>query len=299
MKSLPGLALSLFLAASFVHAQDGAPSAPPLNVLIVAPHPDDETIGCAGVMLDALSRHERVGIVVLTQGDAHVKLTAVVAKKPAAQLLPYDFVRAGILRQGHTLRAAASLGVPDTDIVFLGYPDGGVGKMYRDPTDTPYRQPLTAKQETYAGARRDYHSAEQGQPAPYTRAHLLADLAAIIRARRPRAVYVTHETDGHPDHQAAFWFVRDALRAADSPARLFAFVVHGAPLSRTPDLRLRLTTAQQEKKRAALLMHQAGVSPVHDYLASEFAKPEELFWEFPVRAAGPSVAPRVNAKERE
>jgi LmbE family N-acetylglucosaminyl deacetylase len=275
--------LALLLVAGFVHAKDDAPSASPLDVLIIAPHPDDETIGCAGVTMDALSRRQRVGIVVLTQGDAHVKLTAVVAKKPAEQLVPDDFVRAGVLRQGHTLRAAASLGVPDTEIIFLGYPDGGVGKMYRDPTDTPYRQPLTAKQETYAGARRDYHTTQHGRPAPYTRANLLADLEAIIRARRPRAVYVTHETDRHPDHQAAFWFVRDALRGADSPARLFAFVVHGEPLARAPDLRLQLTAAQQEKKRAALLMHQAGVSPVHDYLASQFAKPEEIFWEFPAR----------------
>jgi hypothetical protein len=59
--------------------------------------------------------------------------------------------------------------------------------------------------------------------------------------------------------------------------------VHREPFARTPDLRLRLTAAQQETKRAALLMHQAGVSPVHDTLASQFAKPDELFWEFPVR----------------
>lgn len=281
MKILPRLAL--LLIAGFAYAKDGDSSAPPLDVLIVAPHPDDETIGCAGVMMDALSRRERVGIVVVTQGDAHVKLTAVVAKKPAEQLVPGDFVRAGTLRQGHTLRAAASLGVPETEVIFLGYPDGGIGKMYRDQTNTPYQQPLTAKHETYAGARRDYHSTLHGRPAPYTHSNLLADLEAILRARRPRAVYVTHETDHHPDHQAAFWFVRDALRAAHPSARLFAFVVHGEPLTRTPDLRLRLTAAQQETKRAALLMHQAGVSPVHDYLASQFAKPEELFWESPVR----------------
>ena len=277
-------ALVFVLLARFAVAQDPRPAAAPLDVLIVAPHPDDETIGCAGVTLQAIARGERVGIVVLTQGDGHVKLTAVVAQKPAERLGPDDFIRAGMLRQGHTLRAAASVGVAEADVVFLGYPDGGLGQMYRDAGDTPYRQPLTSKQATYAGARPDYHSAQHGQPAPYTRASVLADLEAILRERRPRAVYVTHESDTHADHAAAFWFVRDALQAAQPSARLFAFVVHGEPLKRPPDLRVALTPRQIEAKRQALLMHQAGVSPVHDYLAKQFASPEEIFWEFPPAA---------------
>jgi LmbE family N-acetylglucosaminyl deacetylase len=273
-------ALVVFLLAGFAAAQDPIPAAAPLDVLIVAPHPDDETIGGAGVTLQAVARGERVGIVVLTQGDGHVRLTAVVAQKPADRLGPDDFVRAGVLRQGHTLRAAASVGVREANVIFLGYPDGGLGQMYRDAGGTPYRQPLTGKEATYAGARRDYHSTQHGQPAPYTSASVLADLEAIIRERRPRAIYVTHESDTHPDHAAAFWFVRDALQAAHSSARLFAFVVHGGPLRRPPDLRVALTPRQLEAKRQALLMHQAGVSPVHDTLAKEFATPVEIFWEF-------------------
>lgn len=276
-------ALVLLFVARFAWAAEPAPAALPLDVLVVAPHPDDETIGCAGVTLQAVARRERVGIVVLTQGDGHARLTAVVAKKPVEQLGPDDFVRAGILRQGHTLRAAASLGVAESDIVFLGYPDGGLAKMYRESGDKPFEQPLTKKQETYPGARRDYHSVRQGKPGSYTRASVLADLEAIIRLRRPRSVYVTHENDHHPDHQAAFWIVRDALRGANSPARLFAFIVHGEPLPRTPELRVALSTEEIRAKRAALRMHQAGVSPVHDYLESRFGKAEELFWEFPAR----------------
>jgi LmbE family N-acetylglucosaminyl deacetylase len=276
-------ALVLLFGARFAFAAEPAAAAPPLDVLVVAPHPDDETIGCAGVTLQAVARREHVGIVVLTQGDGHARLTAVVAKKPVAQLGPDDFVRAGILRQGHTLRAAASLGVLESDIVFLGYPDGGLAKMYRDSGHNPFEQPLTKKQETYAGARRDYHSVRQGKPAPYTRVSVLGDLEAIIRLRRPRSVYVTHETDSHPDHQAAFWIVRDALRAANSSARLFAFIVHGEPLPGTPELRVALSTEQVRAKRAALRMHQTGVSPVHDYLESRFGNAEESFWEFQAR----------------
>lgn len=253
---------------------------PPLDVLIVAPHPDDETIGCAGVTLQAAARHERVGIVVITQGDAHVKLTAAAAGKPEDKLTPDDFVQAGMLRQRHTLRVAASLGVPEEDVIFLGYADSGLGKMYRSSNGHPFEQAFTLRRETYPGARPDYHSSAHGQPAPYTRTSLIDDLVEILRARRPRTIFVTHKSDHHPDHQAAFWFVRDALRDANSSGRLFAFLVHGAPLSHTPDLRIELSPAQFKAKRAALLMHQQGVSPVHDYLATEFAKSEEIFWQF-------------------
>ena len=65
-----------------------------------------------------------------------------------------------------------------------------------------------------------------------------------VRPRRPRAVYVTHESDTHADHAAAFRFVRDAVQAAQPSARLFAFMVHGAPPQRPPDVRVALTPGQ-------------------------------------------------------
>lgn len=65
-----------------------------------------------------------------------------------------------------------------------------------------------------------------------------------------------------------------------------AFVVCGATLgSVARDLRVALTPRQLEAKRQALLIHQAEVAPIHDYLTKEFATPEEIFWEFPPPAA--------------
>lgn len=272
----------LLLTGVPLSAQEKDATPAPFDVLIVAPHPDDETIGCAGVTLQAIARGERVGIVVVTQGDAHVRLTAVAAGKPEKELTPADFIQAGVLRQGHTLRAAAALGVPEDAVIFLGYPDSGLGPMYRARGLEPFRQAHTLKSETHAGVRPDYHTARHGRPAPYTRANVIADLAEIVRARRPRAVYVTHESDRHADHQAAFWFVRDALRAGEFSGRFLAFIVHGEPPGRAPDLRVQLTPAELATKRAALLLHQRGVSPVHDYLAPQFARSEEHFWQYPV-----------------
>ena len=77
---------ALLACGPMSHAQERGP----LDVLVVAPHPDDEIIGCAGVILQALAEHQRVGMVILTNGDAHVALTAVVAKKDKGQLVPDD-----------------------------------------------------------------------------------------------------------------------------------------------------------------------------------------------------------------
>ena len=89
---------------------------------------------------------------------------------------------------------------------------------------------------------------------------------------------MTGEADKHPDHRAAFWFVREAVVAAGFSGSLFACVVHGAPPPEPPDRRVVLTPEELAIKRAALVDHQAGTAPIHDHLADEYTKPEELFW---------------------
>lgn len=252
------------------------------DVIVIAPHPDDEVIGCAGVILRTLEAKKRVTVVILTNGDGHVALTAVVAKKAREQLTPEDFFKAGALRQGHSIAAMKRLGVPQEDLIFLGYPDGGLEKMWQMDGSTAYRQMLTQKRETYGVTAPDYHTATHGKPAAHLKTNVVADLAEIIRARQPQQVFVSHESDKHGDHRAAFWYAREALRVAKMKARLLAFVVHGDPLAREPDVRGKLSPQAYETKKAALIDHTKGTSPVHDGLVDEYLKPEELFWQSPI-----------------
>lgn len=252
------------------------------DVLIVAPHPDDEVIGCAGVILRAAEEKRRATVVVVTNGDGHVALTVAVAKREREQLTPEDFMKAGALRQGHSVNALQRLGVPRNALIFLGYPDGGLEKMWQMEGGAVFQQPFTQKRETYGLTARDYHFLTHGRPAPYVKANVVADLAAIIRARQPKEIFVTHESDKHVDHRTAFWLAREAARAAAFQGRFLAYVVHGAPLPREPDVRLKLTPQEYETKKAALIDHTKGTSPVHDGLVREYLKPEELFWEFSI-----------------
>jgi LmbE family N-acetylglucosaminyl deacetylase len=231
-------------------------------------------------MLQALERKQRVGVVLVTNGDAFAGVTVVV-KKTKDQLIPADFLKLAALRQQHTVGAMGRIGVRLADLMFLGYPDSGLEKIYRMEGEGPFQQEFTQKKETYGVVVRDYHSLKHGRPAPYSRASVLGDLKEIIQTRQPKEIFVTNEADSHPDHRAAFWFVRDAARAAGYRGSLFTYVVHGNGPTEAPGRRIALNPALLDRKKAVIEEYQAGLSPFHDYLAAKFTRPEELFW--PVR----------------
>jgi LmbE family N-acetylglucosaminyl deacetylase len=259
-------------------ARGAEPNSAPLDLLIVAPHSDDEAIGCTGVILRAIAENKRPGVVVLTAGDGFPKAAAAATKKPIEQLTADDFVALAALRQRHSIEAMRRLGLRADELLFLGYPDGGLAAMDGATTDAAYRHPHTGKSETYGPIVHDYHRTRHGRRAPYLRASVIGDLAEILRARRPPVIYVTGEADTHADHRAAFRLTRDAARAAEFQGEILTFVVHGEPPSTPPDVRLTLSEAEVHTKRTLLESYQVGVSPVHDRLAETYTRPEELFW---------------------
>jgi LmbE family N-acetylglucosaminyl deacetylase len=261
-------------------------SADRLDLLVVAPHSDDEAIGCAVVILRAVAEQRRPGVVILTAGDGFPKAAAAVAKKSIDQVRPDDFLALAALRQRHSIEAMRRLGVREQDLFFLGYPDGGLASMYDARADAPYRQPFTGRTETYGPIVADYHRRTHGRPAPYLRQSAIDDLAEIMHARQPRAIYVTGEDDQHADHRFAGRYVCEAARAVNYQGELWSYVVHGEPPSSSPDLRVTLTDREFQFKRSLLESYEVGVSPVHDKLAETYTLPEERFWKLsPTRDA--------------
>src|SRR5215470_14613399 len=63
----------------------------PQSIVIFAPHPDDEVIGCAGVIMQALARGARVKVVAITNGDGFPAAAAGVTHKRVDQVGPDDF----------------------------------------------------------------------------------------------------------------------------------------------------------------------------------------------------------------
>lgn len=87
-----------------------------MSVVVLAPHPDDETLGCGGRLRLAADRGERTVVVFLTSGQAGIHGTA-----PGA---------AGRLREKEAEAAAEVLGVART--VHLRGPDGALADAADD-----------------------------------------------------------------------------------------------------------------------------------------------------------------------
>src|SRR5499427_9522899 len=62
------------------------------SIVIFAPHPDDEVIGCAGIIMQALARGARVKVVDITSGDGFDAAAAGVTHKAVNQVGPDDFL---------------------------------------------------------------------------------------------------------------------------------------------------------------------------------------------------------------
>lgn len=82
-----------------------------MNVLVIAPHPDDESIGCGGALCKHAGRGDRVVVVYLTSGELGLKH------------LPRE--KAWRIREREARAAANLLGV--TEVVFMRGPDWRVG----------------------------------------------------------------------------------------------------------------------------------------------------------------------------
>lgn len=82
------------------------------GITIIAPHPDDESLGCGGLISAARERDVPVTIVILSDGTG---------SHPASSSYPPARLRA--LREAEALAAARLLGVAADDVHFLRLPD--------------------------------------------------------------------------------------------------------------------------------------------------------------------------------
>ena len=95
-------------------------------MLILSPHPDDETLGCGGLLATASDLGLRPRVVYLTDGDASHRGSSYWTRE-----------RLGRLRRQEAIAALADLGVPPDDILFLGWRDAAPfppGSIERDNT---------------------------------------------------------------------------------------------------------------------------------------------------------------------
>ena len=301
---LCGIGLFCLLTAYKIYASNQAekhlaPAAAPYvgqRLLVFAPHPDDETLGAAGLMRQSRLRGDDVRVVIITNGDGFRISAAQTFHELTVS--PKDFVRYGYLRQGEARTALAILGVPADHVHFLGYPDRGLMPMWIN-----HWSPIAPVASSYTTENHSPYIDAATPNAPYCGAALLGDIKAQMLAEQPTDIYVTHPNDDHPDHAAASVFVRAALeqlRAAGIPwaqtARLHYYLVHRGdwpvpqglhedaallppgPMAAldTHWTALPLTLRDTQKKYTALKRYHSQIEISSRFLYS-FARQNELF----------------------
>jgi LmbE family N-acetylglucosaminyl deacetylase len=97
----------------------------PGGALVLSPHQDDETIGCALLLAEKASRGIPVAVAVATDGRAGWY-------SPRSRPAPHDIAE---IRHREWNRALDVLGVPRTDRFELGFPDGELSDHESELTD--------------------------------------------------------------------------------------------------------------------------------------------------------------------
>jgi LmbE family N-acetylglucosaminyl deacetylase len=256
------------------------------SLLVVSPHPDDESLCCAGVIQRVLSAGGRVGIVWFTSGDGS-ELDLLVVEKSL-------FIRPSKLRdlaqrRMQESRAAASiLGVPADRLYFLGYPDRGILPIITDNYITPYHSRFTdARAVPYETALSPGHA--------YTGQNLEHDFETVLERTHPTLVLAPSPRDAHPDHRATGIVAIRALSRRNELAKMRYWIVHGGefwPIPRgfVPDLEMnpaplgqglsqtpfKLEPAEEQRKQQAISAYHTQMNVMSSFLLS-FVRTTELY----------------------
>ncbi len=158
------------------------------NVLVIVAHEDDEICLMAGLFEQYLEHDSTVRIVFLTNGD-------------------FAGSENGPVRINEAIRAAASLGIPESNLIFLGYGDQWEDGLhiYNAPGDEVLFSHCHLS-ETYGT---ETHPAFRNH-VPYTRNNLKKDLASVIMTYLPDQIFCI-DLDGHKDHKAVSLFFEEVM----------------------------------------------------------------------------------------
>lgn len=196
------------------------------RLLVLAPHPDDETLGAGGLLHRTRKCGGAARLVFLTGGDGSRSTQLALNLRKRRH---HSFREVARLRREEAIDAARELGVEENETIFLGFPDGGLRAIWQE-----HRSDKNRYRSATTRARRSPYLFAQTLHAPYCAPSLLADVTRTIADFAPNLVVTTHPSDTHSDHAATFAIARAALRNLQCDAstrtmescRLLCYLVH-------------------------------------------------------------------------
>lgn len=190
------------------------------KLLVLAPHPDDETLMTGGLIQRVLEKGGKVKVIFLTSGDGSKTTVAFDSKK--VDLDPVDFITLGETRIKEALNAAKLLGLNNTDIYFLGFPDQGLTKVLQKnytKADGNFVSPTT--KVDHVPYPEGYHQSEA-----YLGENLVNDVQGIIGDFNPNVIVVGHPRDNHPDHRASYLIIEKLRSSLGKDTLILSSLVH-------------------------------------------------------------------------
>jgi len=198
-------------------------------LLVLAPHPDDETLGFAGLIDAYVQAGKPVTVVVVTDGDAYCEACrfwknssvtgAMCNAEELSNLATPEVDSFAEVRRSESVAAANILGLPAPR--FLGYPDTGLAAAWRNINESKAADPLHRSDfsNCTSCATCGYGEGPQTNLTAETLTNSLRELIASQPA--DALIATTHWLDGHPDHAA----LGNLVRRVDADKHAIAFAV--------------------------------------------------------------------------
>ena len=196
------------------------------RLLVLAPHPDDETLSAAGLIHQVFEHGGTVRTVVVTAGDAYVE--AIQQDTGRRKLTKTDFLNYGEKRLEESRSAAKVLGNGFIHLDLFGFSDGAIYPMLVSHWGRthPDRSGFTGYSHVPYIEAEDKGAAQDGEL-------LRNELVEILRATKPTMIVFPDVMENDSDHAGLGMFallaVSDWLEHTIGPEpkpRLLAYLIH-------------------------------------------------------------------------
>lgn len=263
------------------------------RILVIAPHPDDESLAAGGLIKKARDRNATVNVVVMTDGSSAA------TPQEFSQYLENNDKNSstgmGELRREEALQAMRKLGVNESSIIFLGYPDTGLKTLFEDNWDSnkPYQSNTPFNMFDHSPYNFTYHP-----NVNYSGANVAGDLKEIITDFKPTIIIAPDGLDEHHDHRATNAFLMYSAAETNYKGKIYTYLVHKggvkwpSPPNYQPSLNLTppqelqnfygdwietpITADEEKAKEDAINSYKLPLSLTKGYLKS-FIRVNELF----------------------
>ncbi len=198
---------------------------PGARLLVLAPHPDDESLAAGGLIQRALGYGVPACVVFVTDGENNPWPQRALERR--VWIGPRQRRAWGARRRDEADAALRVLGGGAVEVIRLGWPDGGVTWRLLDATVAS-----------------------------------IAVFGTVIENVRPTVLVLPDLADRHPDHSAVHVLLDMALRALPGVAKpvCLGYLLHGRSHAGLPCRAvLALNAGEQARKRGAIEAHASQV----------------------------------------